>query len=157
MKKTGGLLIVFFILSVTWTGTQELSDPEKNFEHLWKTMDEEYGIFLPKRVDWDLLYNVYRPKVTPETTDEELFDVMSQMLGHLNDNHVRLRSPFSSFGAGILQEIKREGFSRELVKEKFLSNKFEERINGRFLFGFVEESIGYFHFSGFRGVKRVRM
>jgi len=153
MKKTGGLLIVFFILSLTCTGTQELSDPEKNFEHLWKTLDEEYGIFLPKRVDWNLLYKVYRPKVTPETTDEDLFHIMAQMLGHLNDNHVRLRSPFNSFGAGILQEIKKEGFSRELVIEKFLSNKFEERLNGRFLFGFVDESIGYFHFSGFRGVK----
>jgi hypothetical protein len=92
MKKMSGLFIVLFILSVTGSWTQELSKPEKNFEHLWKTMDEEYGIFLPKRVDWDLLYKVYRPKVTPETTDEELFDILAQMLGHLNDNHVHLRS-----------------------------------------------------------------
>ena len=67
-----GLCIVLFILSVTCSWTQELSRPEKNFEHLWKTMDEEYGIFLPKSIDWDLLYKVYRPKVTPETIDEEL-------------------------------------------------------------------------------------
>ncbi len=153
MKKTSGLFIALFILCVTCTGTQKSSDPEKNFEHLWQTLDKEYGIFLPKRVDWDLLYKVYRPKVTPETTDEELFDIMAQMLGHLNDNHVRLRSPFKSFGAGILQEKKREGFSRDLVKEKFLSNTFEERLKGRFLFGFVDESVGYFHFSGFGGFK----
>jgi carboxyl-terminal processing protease len=154
MKKMSGLFIVLFILSVTGSWTQELSKPEKNFEHLWKTMDEEYGIFLPKRVDWDLLYKVYRPKVTPETTDEELFDILAQMLGHLNDNHVHLRSPFKSFGAGILQEIEREGFSRSLIQEKFLKNKFEERLKGRFIFGFVNESIGYFHFGGFMGLKQ---
>jgi len=153
MKKFTGLLVFLVIISFCCSWAQELSEPERNFEFLWKTMDKEYGIFLPKRVDWDLLYKVYRPKVTPETTDEELFDIMAQMLGHLNDNHVRLRSPFKSYGAGILQEIKREGFSRSLIQEKFLKNKFETRLKGRFIYGFVDESIGYFHFGGFMGIK----
>jgi hypothetical protein len=90
---------------------QALSEPEKNFEHLWKDFDLNYGIFGPKRVDWDLLYKVYRPKVTPHTTDEELFAVMSGMLKQLDDNHVRLRKEGRQFTSGLLGEIKMKDHS----------------------------------------------
>ncbi|MCJ7679902.1 MAG: S41 family peptidase, partial [Candidatus Aminicenantes bacterium] len=133
--------------------TPELSEPESNFEYLWKLFDEHYGIFIPKRVDWDLLYKVYRPKVTPETSENELFGIMSSLMGHLNDNHVMLQSPSRRFGAGILQNLKREGFSIDLVKDKYLHNKFETRLKDRFLYGWLSEKIGYFHFSGFGNMK----
>jgi hypothetical protein len=148
------VVFCFFILSFGLIYPQELSEPEKNFEHLWKTFDQEYGIFIPKRVDWDLLYKVYRPKVTPETSDYQLFNIMSQMLGHLNDNHVSLRSPTRRFGAGILQQIKNEGFSLDLIKKKYLKGKFTSRLGGRFHYGWLSPSIGYFHFSSFRDVSR---
>jgi len=69
---------------------KEVRDPIKNFEYLWRTFNRNYGIFGPKKVDWDALYGVYRPRVTSQTTDDELFDIMASMLGHLNDNHVLL-------------------------------------------------------------------
>jgi carboxyl-terminal processing protease len=149
MKKLYCLIFALIVLSPFYSNAQELSEPEKNFEQLWQIFDKNYGIFLPKRVDWDLLYKVYRPKVTPETTDDELFDIMASMLGHLNDNHVSLRSSNRSFGAGILNDIKREGFSLSLVKEKYLKNNFTQRLEGRFHYGYLTDSIGYFHFSGF--------
>jgi hypothetical protein len=31
---------------------QQLSEPEKNFEQLWKTYDRNYALFGPKRIDW---------------------------------------------------------------------------------------------------------
>ena len=153
MQKVNYFIIFLFLTTFGCNLAQNSNDPIENFEHLWQTFDRDYGIFLPKGVDWKLLYKVYRPKVTPETTDDELFDIMSQMLGHLNDNHVRLRSSTRSYGAGILNEIKREGFSRDLVKTKYLNNKYQERLNGRFTYGFIADSIGYFHFSGFRDVQ----
>ena len=116
MKKN--MSIVLLIGLIFCSGVQlgtELSAPEKNFEQLWKTFDQEYGIFIPKRVDWNLLYQIYRPKVTAKTTDKQLYDIMCQMLGHLNDNHVTLYSPFGRFRSGILQQVKNEGFS--LIKE----------------------------------------
>ena len=152
MHKWLNLIIFVFIFIPGCAGAQEVNDPVENFEHLWKTFDRHYGIFLPKKIDWNLLYSVYRPKVTPETTDDELFDIMSQMLGHLNDNHVRLRSPIRSYCAGILNDIEKEGFSLELIQTKFLKNEFEQRMDGRFHFGWVTDSIGYFHFSGFGNV-----
>jgi len=132
---------------------QELSEPEENFEFLWKAFDKNYGIFIPKRVDWKLLYKIYRPQVTANTTDTELFDIMAAMLGHLNDNHVRLRSSDRSYCSGVLEQTKNEGFSKDLIKEKYLKNKVTKKLNGRFFYGWLKDSIGYFHFSGFRGVE----
>ena len=53
-------------------------------------MDRTYAQFGVKHVDWDALYRVYRPQVTPATTDEELWDILLTMLRHLNDSHVCL-------------------------------------------------------------------
>ena len=63
-------------------------DAEKNFEELWKTFYERYPFFELRKVDWEKQYKTYRPKVTTETTDEELFDILCEMLGPLNDGHV---------------------------------------------------------------------
>ena len=49
---------------------QSLSESERNFEALWKTFDEKYSHFGVKNIDWQAVYRLYRPKVTPKTTDE---------------------------------------------------------------------------------------
>ena len=143
---------------------QELSEPERLFETLWKTYDSRYAIFLPKRVDWNVLYRVYRPKVTPRATDDELFEIMSNMLGHLNDNHVRLMTADRKkvFSAGILNRIYAEQFKSSDEVSRFMRERpvgegrvkggYQTRLNGRFAFGRVADGIGYFHFSGFGDV-----
>lgn len=153
-KRIFCVLIILSVIGGVPVKAQELSEPEKNFEYLWKAFDRSYGIFLPKRVDWSLLYKVYRPKVTPKTTDDELFDIMAGMLGHLNDNHVRLRSPKRQFSAGVLQQTKNEGFSLDLIKTRYLRNNFSQGLGGRFHYGFLDDSVGYFHFCGFQGVSQ---
>lgn len=153
MKKISFLLIVvFFVLGIQFCFTQDSKgdkDPEKNFEFLWKTFDRNYALFGAKGVDWDALYNVYRPRVTAETTDEELFTIMSDMLGHLNDNHVRLIWGQKRFSAGLLNQLKMEDFSLDLIKEKYLKGKFENRVRNIYTYGWLTDSIGYFHFRGF--------
>lgn len=152
MKKIMVLWIVFFVGVGTFglkPGEQVLSEPEKNFEYLWKTFDRNYALFGAKRVDWDALYRLYRPRVTPETTDDELFTVMSNMLGHLNDNHVALVSPKKFFSAGILNELKKEDFSLDLIKNKYLKGKSKKRVRDIFIYGWLTDTIGYFHFRGF--------
>ena len=65
-------------------------DPEKNFEELWTTFYKRYPFFDIKNVDWQKLYDLYRPQVTPTTTEDELFDTLCRMLTPLNDGHVNL-------------------------------------------------------------------
>ncbi|UCC49456.1 MAG: tetratricopeptide repeat protein, partial [Gemmatimonadota bacterium] len=127
-------------------------------EVLWQTFDRNYGIFGPKRVDWDALYRVYRPQVTPETTDDELFEIMSHLLGHLNDNHVRLVTGERQFRSGILSELGGEGyaeqemrdFSISLVQREYLVSDLEAR--GIFRYAWLPDSIGYLRIRGFSNV-----
>ena len=66
-------------------------DPEKNFEELWSTFYNRYPFFDLRGVDWKNQYDIFRPKVTSETSNGELFDILCQMLDPLNDGHVELK------------------------------------------------------------------
>ncbi|HLN97616.1 MAG TPA: S41 family peptidase [Pyrinomonadaceae bacterium] len=67
-----------------------IRNPEKNFEELWKTFHNRYPFFELRNVDWKKQYDTYRPKVTRETSDDELFDIFCRMLAPLHDGHVEL-------------------------------------------------------------------
>jgi carboxyl-terminal processing protease len=160
MKYMTRVCIWSFILVLlpfnTYSGAQELSTPEKNFEHLWKVFDEGYALFTVKHIDWKALYHVYRPLVTSETNDDELFEIMSDMLGHLNDNHVSLHAGHQHFCAGILQDLKMEDFSLELIQKRYLQSPVEYAQHRNFTYGWLTNTIGYFHFRSFGTVKETR-
>ena len=119
---------------------------------MWHTFDSRYGIFGPKNIDWDALYQVYRPRVSSETTDDELFDIMAALLSHLNDNHVRLISPGRQFQSGILGTMTMDDFSLDVVTGSYLNGEYEQRMNRGFTFGWLTASIGYLHFRVFNNV-----
>jgi C-terminal processing protease CtpA/Prc len=150
------VLAALFVVAPRFAAAQELSEPEKNFEHLWKTYDRNYALFGAKHIDWDALYKVYRPRVTAKTTEDELFQIIADMLGNLNDNHVRLMSPKRQFQSGILGQMKMEDFSLDLVKQKYLKGKSKPLVDGNFDYGWITDSIGYFHFRGFGRMELTR-
>ncbi|MGB0524268.1 MAG: S41 family peptidase [Flammeovirgaceae bacterium] len=66
------------------------NDPVSNFESLWKTLDERYSFFDYKHIDWDSVYQVYRPQVDETISDDSLFNVCKALLRSLHDGHVYL-------------------------------------------------------------------
>lgn len=68
-----------------------ISDPELNFEKLWMTFHNRYPFFELRNVDWKKQYDIYRPRVTAQTTEDELFDIFCEMLDPLDDGHVELK------------------------------------------------------------------
>ena len=100
------VLATLLILLVPVASRSQTPDasPEQTFESLWQGFDQKYALFEAKAVDWQALYDVYRPRVTPDTSDEELFEIMSAMLSHLNDNHVLLQAESlgREFSAGYI-------------------------------------------------------
>jgi carboxyl-terminal processing protease len=63
-------------------------DPIANFEAVWKYFDTHYAFFAKHKVDWKAIYRRYQPQVTAQTTSEELYSILSNMLAELNDRHV---------------------------------------------------------------------
>jgi carboxyl-terminal processing protease len=131
---------------------QESSEQEKNFEYLWNTFDRKYALFVPKRVDWDALYRIYRPKISSQTLDSELFDIMADLLSHLNDNHVRLESPNRSYRSGVLGAMPPMDDFFPLIKSKYLHG-YKDRAAGIFS-GWLTDSIGYFHIQYFENLEQ---
>ena len=70
------------------------NEPVENFNLLWKTVDEKYSFFEYKGIDWDEVYQRYRPRVRNDMNESELFQVMDDMLYELRDGHVNLISDF---------------------------------------------------------------
>ncbi len=125
--------------------TVDPMDPVLNFEHVWRTIDRNYGQFAVKQVDWDAIYRVYRPQVSTTTTNEELWDILLAMLGHLNDEHVCLADGSRRIGAGSSDERKPDDYSLDLVKTTYLHGKFSDALGGSFVYGWLSDGMGYLY------------
>ena len=94
-------------------------DPERNFEALWRTFHNRYPFFELRNVDWKTQYDIYRPKVTPRTTDDQLFNIFCQMLDPLDDGHVELKAKLSGHRkARRFSPEKKPRFHREFSKRE---------------------------------------
>ena len=97
---------------------------EKNFEKLWKTFYARYPFFKLRNVDWNKQYDIFRPRVTRTTGEDDLFDIFCQMLGPLHDGHVELKAKTSGadrkryFNPELKPEFWQE-FSKQDIKGLF--------------------------------------
>jgi carboxyl-terminal processing protease len=106
-------------------GEDEVNNPENNFELLWKDFDQHYGLFTVRKINWDSLYKVYRPKVNSKTTNDELWKVCTQLIEHLDDSHTFLlvANKDSGYISGYaLNQKSKSEFSKTLVVDKYLDN-----------------------------------
>jgi carboxyl-terminal processing protease len=146
------LLLVGGMAGASTPEQEDLRDPQRNFEYVWTALDRNYAQFGAKEIDWDALGRVYRPRVTPSTTDEELWETLLSMMGHLNDAHVCLQDSTRRICCGLVDELDRNDFSLELVKSKYLLEASEDTLVS-FTSGWLTEGIAYLHIADFkRGV-----
>ena len=96
------LAILAFIFPMIMTGCVDEEEydntPQGTFEALWKIIDERYCFFDYKKqeygLEWNNVYNKYKVRVSNQMNSEQLFEVMSQMLGELRDGHVNLSTSY---------------------------------------------------------------
>ena len=94
-KKHILLCLVLFVLAScerAFIDGNATDDPINVFDYLWNKVDQQYSFFELKGVDWDSVYEVYRPKVYDEMDDDSLFKVCVAILNTLNDGHTYLIS-----------------------------------------------------------------
>ena len=100
-----------------------IRDPETNFEQLWTTFHHRYPFFALRNVDWTLQYETYRPKVTRETSDDELFDIFSHMLAPLNDGHVELTARAGGTNDTSTQRLSHDSGRNSRIERSYSSSK----------------------------------
>lgn len=70
-------------------------DPKLVFEYLWNDIHNRYTYFELKEIDWENVKKRYQSEINEGMSEQELFDVLSEMLFELKDGHVNLTSPFN--------------------------------------------------------------
>jgi len=151
-------LISFASCEKAVLGEDESNDPVNNFEIFWNDFDQHYGLFIARGWDWNSVYEEYRPQVTSETSDAELWEIFST----LDDSHTVLldfdNNTYYASGSDENSTVDDE-FSRDLIETKYLdyltrveSISKKPEHNEIFTYGeFKNRNIGYIHIDGFGG------
>jgi carboxyl-terminal processing protease len=95
-RCTFGILVVFLVLcgcDTTFMDPDPPNTPEANFEIFWKDFDRYYAQFSIRHINWDSVYTLYRPQITPTTSDRQLFAIFSNIVYGINDMHVSVHTP----------------------------------------------------------------
>ncbi len=127
------------------------SDPEAVFETFWESYDRYYAHFEIKDLDWDAIYDEYRPQVDASTTDDELFEIMAQMLTYLQDGHVYLVGGDRRALSNTEIRASSTNFDRNLVRTQYVSEVNSSLDDDRITYGHIGESTGYIALSTLSG------
>lgn len=137
-------------------GTAESNDPVNNFEILWEDMDRNYALFGVKGIDWNGLYDQYRPQVNNQTTNDELWGIFKQLIDELDDGHVSIYDPVKDVGfqsGSTIRNLALEEFSLGLVVDKYLDRPltiaYEDTEAGEIVAysQIKEKDIGYMYYN----------
>ncbi len=136
----------FFLLTGCIREEKYNNDPEGNFEALWKIIDEGYCFFEYKNIDWDAIYHTYKKRISPNMSNEALFQVLGDMLDELRDGHVNLYSSANQARYWNWYEDYPRNYN-ETIQEKYLGTNY--RIAGGVKYTILDDGIGYLYYSSF--------
>ncbi len=162
MKNTIIIIAAFFTLLLHSAcqkqvfGLEHTNDPLGNFDALWEEYNELYGLFRLKGIDWAALRATYRPQLSNESTNAELYQVLVEMLDELDDGHVGLipvGTDLPSYFGGTFGSLDTMAdFDLDLLTESYLTNPRETDFAMRY--DFVSDKIGYVHIDNFADGER---
>ena len=123
------------------------NDPEFIFDSFWHELDRNYSFFPYSNLNWDSVYSVYRPQITSQTTEADLFGVFNQMADLLHDAHTNIFTPI-----GIAGNI--HYFDKYPVNQIVLNDSCFERLEVTRVFEYGKlksANIGYVKIKTFDG------
>ncbi len=149
MRTTYLFICIFIILALTsceksYLNTEIENTPEAIFDQVWKDFDQNYSGFAVDNLNWDSVGTHYRKQINSSTSQEELWEVLTQMLNELNDEHVKLYNNNNEVFVSGEQHVERtlEQFSLELIAKHYLENV--GVVNDYMLYGTIKNTdIGY--------------
>lgn len=142
-------LLVISLLSFTACVREDKYDntPEGNFNQLWKIIDEHYCYLDYKKINWDSIGNMYRERLTPDMTNEQLFEVMYAMLNTLQDGHVNLSASHDQSRYDFW-EVSPRNFSETIIEgDRYLGKNYRQASGIKYKI--LDDNIGYIYYPAF--------
>lgn len=131
--------------------TDEYDDTRNgNFEALWKIIDEHYCFFDYKNaeygLDWNSVYSKYKVRVNESMSDDQLFEVLSEMLSELRDGHVNLSSSSDLARYWSWKEDYPANYA-DTLERKYLGTDY--KIASGLKYKILDDNIGYVRYESF--------
>lgn len=143
-------IILFFIISFALSscGDEAVIDnnPDKNFDALWRIIDENYCFFEYKNIDWNQIYREYKQRIKSDMGNDALFTLMGEMLSELKDGHVNLMASHDMTRYWSWMESYPSNFDTS-IQDKYLGTYFS--IAGGLYYKILEDNIGYIYYGSF--------
>lgn len=137
-------LFIWFFTNESFGQTDQVkTNPEEVFEQVWQQLNSNYPYFEQRGIDWQAMYNVYKPKISPGISDEQLYSVLCDMLEPFNDGHVNLEAGKNRFCSAKTANTKMEDFSWKLVRDKYLNKNFKSSPDSLFYYGWLADGFAY--------------
>jgi len=149
-------IALFFSLSMLFTLSSCIDEeefdntPMGNFEALWKIIDEHYCFFSYKQdeygLDWNAVHAKYKVRINDGMSNDQLFEVLSDMLGELRDGHVNL-SASADFGRyWSWFESYPSNYSDTLLR-RYMGTDY--KIASGLKYRILDDNIGYIRYESF--------
>jgi len=122
-------------------------DPYGNFDALAEIVGNRYCYFREKNIDWNEVTARYRTRISPDTHQLELFDIMSEMLNELQDGHVNLSSSFNTSYYRKWWSDYPQDFNLRTLQQYYL--KFDYGTTTGIMYKMMPDSIGYLYYPSF--------
>jgi carboxyl-terminal processing protease len=154
LKSFAAFTIVFTTASCekSFLYEDQSSDPQSIFDAVWTDMDEYYSGFQNSTLQWEKLYGIYNPMIGNHISNQDLWNVLSQMLNELDDEHVKLYDDITGkvFISGNDKALQAASeFNLELVASKYLTEV--SSPNNYILHGKMagKQNVGYIFIAAF--------
>jgi len=123
------------------------------FDQLWHETDLTYSMFAVKRVNWDSVGAVYRPRALAAQSDFAFARVLSDMLSSLHDRHVSLTP-----GRGAMpmayqapSDFLPLDFDSTLIERTYLTRRLSAAAVPHLDAGWLTPTLGYIRIPNFVG------
>jgi hypothetical protein len=137
--------------------------PATNFEVFTRTWAENYITFDQRRVDWNEVVRANRPKITSNTTPEQLFDVLAGMIEPFHDHHTYIDASsinrvFQSNRVGTDRLLKGDAdeFRSKtmpalwaITNRLYITTPFRDFCSGQIQYAHVDDRIGYLRITAY--------
>ena len=150
MNRIVYIIALFFLITscekLLFKKDKSSNDARANFEYLWNEVDKKYSYFELKNINWDSIKTVYSAKISDNTNEYQLFDILGSMMNELRDDHTNLIAPFnvSRYDVALKSDA---NFRLRTIEEFYLSNP---QYSGSFLHDFIADGeVGYIRYSSF--------
>ena len=130
--------------------TEYDNTPDGNLEALWHIIDEHYCFFDYKAheygLDWNAVYNIYKVRATGVKSNDQLFEVLTDMLSELRDGHVNLSTAFDYGRYWSWYEDYPSNFS-DTLQRRYLGTDY--KIASALTYRILDDQIGYIYDGSF--------